>query len=459
MKSTSDARRWAVTFLAGATCMASTRAASAQTDAEWYLHEAPAGSAPAPAPMPEPPPEPNASEPVPARFGAPGEVVIGGTSSVGASHTGYDSSDASVLSLSFGPALDLFVARNVSLGLSGGASYADSRGYGADGSLVDTTTTSGTGAVRVGVNLPLSGSLSFWPRALLGFEWVKQSVQAVSGSTTSTTGSALGYPTTTRSGPWGEIVLPLTLQVAPHLFASFGPSVFHEFSDAQGGPDVGGQRTTIGAFLEVGGWFGGGRGSPPPDEAGETPPTTVGFRRFGSARGVVISNAFVLQGSWTSYAGSGTTSTSISVGPGVDYFVADHFSIGLSFTGSYTNSTGIDSTTGNQVTYSHSSFGVAPRVGVDLPMGGSVSFWPVASIGFGAGSYDETEGASSDKYNDSFTWVSLYAPLLVHPASHFFVGFGPSVSHDLSRNITFAASSTTNRSTTVGAGLLVGGAF
>jgi hypothetical protein len=454
MTTARDSLRVAVALAVGNACFVAPGIAAAQGD-DWYFTEPPPGSRPPPSP-PEPP-APTATEVRPPRFGAPGEVAISGTSGIGASYTTYDGSQASSLSASFGPAFDVFVARNVSLGLSAGVSYGDSRGYGADGSLVDTTATSLSGAVRVGANVPISSLLSFWPRLLLGFEWVHQSVQTVSGATDSTTASALGYPTTTRSGPWGEVVLPLTLHVAPHLFASFGPSVFHEFSDAQGGPDVGGERTTVGAYLDVGGWFGGRRDTAG-DAAGEEPPV-IPLRRFGSARDLVITNAFVLQGFWTSYAGSGSTATSVTLTPGLDYFVADHVSLGISLGGSYNGSSGIDATTGNSVTFSHHSFSVAPRFGVDIPMGAYVSFWPVASLGIGGGSYAESEGTKSDDYSDSFISVSLYAPLLVHPASHFFVGLGPSVSHDLTNSISYPDSSATpqNRSTTVGAGLLVGG--
>jgi hypothetical protein len=436
-------------------CFAAPRIAAAQ-GGDFYLYQDPPSSQPPP--PPEPPPEPTATEPLPPRFGAPGEIAISGTSGLGASYTTYDGSQASSLSVSFGPAVDVFVARNVSLGLSAGVSYSDARGYGADGSLVDTGSTTVSGAARVGVNVPISTWLSFWPRLMLGGEWVHQSVQTVNGGSASVVSSALGYPTTTRAGPWGEVVLPLTLHLAPHVFASFGPSVFHEFSDAQGGPDVGGQRTSLGAFLDVGGWFGGPRHDATSDAGGEEPPV-IPVHRFGSARDLVISNAFAVQGFWISYAGSGSTNTSIALTPGIDYFVANQFSVGISLNASYSGGTGVDSTTGNQVTFSHHSYGVAPRIGVDIPMGSFVSLWPMASLGFGAGDYSEHEGTSGGSYSTSFMWVSLYAPLLVHPASHFFVGLGPSVSHDLQNTISYPNSTATaqNRSTTVGAGLIVGG--
>jgi hypothetical protein len=111
------------------------------------------------------------------------------------------------------------------------------------------------------------------------------------------------------------------------------------------------------------------------------------------------------------------------------------------------------------VTFSHHNYSIAPRIGVDIPMGSFVSLWPMASLGFGAGDYSENEGTSSDTYSTSFIWVSLYVPLLIRPASRFFVGLGPSVSHDLQNSINFPNSTATpqNRSTTFGAGLIVGG--
>ena len=48
-----------------------------------------------------------------------------------------------------------------------------------------------------------------------------------------------------------------------------------------------------------------------------------------------------------------------------------------------------------------------------------------------------------------------YAPLMIHPASHVFIGFGPTFSHDLVRAADRVGPD--NLATTIGAGLLVGG--
>jgi hypothetical protein len=393
-------------------------------------------------------------EPVAPPFGTPGEIAISGTSGLGASYRSYAASEASSLSLGFGPAVDVFVARNVSLGLSAGVSYSDARGYGADGSLVETTTTTIDGAVRAGIDVPIADSLSFWPRVFVGFEWVQQSQQAVNGGTTSVVSSPLGFPTTTRDGPWASIVFPLTLHVAPHVFASFGPSLFHEFSKAQGGPDIGGERTTVGAFLEIGGWFGGRQSR----DLGDLP-QLVPVHRFGSVYDVVISNDIALQGSLTSYAGSNSTGKGFALTPGVDVFVVEHLSVGITASATYSSSTGIDSTTGNRVSFSHPAYGIAPRIGADIPLGAHASLWPSFSVGFGEGSYTEGEARSSNDQSESYVWISLYVPVLVHPVSHLFIGFGPSVSQDLSHSITYPDSpvSQQNRATAVGAGLTIGG--
>jgi hypothetical protein len=55
-------------------------------------------------------------------------------------------------------------------------------------------------------------------------------------------------------------------------------------------------------------------------------------------------------------------------------------------------------------------------------------------------------------------YVSLYAPILLHVAPHLFVGFGPTFSHSFAHSIANgAASSASAESTSIGAGLTVGG--
>jgi hypothetical protein len=434
------------------------RQASAQAD-DARLFEAGAIGGPEDARQWRKPPdpvvaEPKTVEPPSAPFGAPGEVFFSGASSLGGSYTWWGASQATQLSLSLSPGIDVFVARNVSVGGTVQIAYSDTRGYGADGSLVETRATTFSAGPRVGYNVPLGSLLSFYPRLTVGFEWAQQQEQLVSGSSISISGSALGYPTTTRAGPWIGGDLLLLLHMAPHAVLGFGPKFFQEFGDAQGGPDVGGQRTSVGGAFVVGGWIGGQDPPRPPPDA---QPPVVPAKPFGSRGQVLLTSEILLQGSWLRYAGSGSSSASVGVSPGIDVFATDHFSFGASVGGSYGWSSGVDPTTGEPVTSQQTSGWLEPRIGVDLPLSPAVSFYPRASLGFGVTSQDEKSGGSENTNSQTYVWVALFAPLLVHPASHVFVGFGPSVSRDLTRTVTYPGGQTVqNPGSSVGAGLVIG---
>jgi hypothetical protein len=64
-------------------------------------------------------------------------------------------------------------------------------------------------------------------------------------------------------------------------------------------------------------------------------------------------------------------------------------------------------------------------------------------------------GAPNNTGTQSSATVSLFAPLLVHPAPHFFVGLGPTLSRDLGRGSNFLSSD--DPSTSAGAALTIGG--
>jgi len=347
----------------------------------------------------------------------------------------FGNSDAVFENASFGPTVDWFVAKNVSLGVRVDLSYGDSKGYGVDGSLVDTKSAAVHVGPRVGVNLPLGRAFSFWPPASLGFEWVQETQSVVSGSSGSVSGNPLGYPSSTNLGPWIELDAALLWHLQPHLFLGVVPGISRDFGHVQGGPEVGGQETHVSAGFVLGGWFGG----PPRIGMDEAPPPapSATTRRFGQAGEFVLSNELVLRGYWTGYAGSSSTSSGGSFAVGLDHFLADHVSIGASVTGYYGTSTGIDATTSAVVSSQSEGGALAARAGVDIPLGGSFSFWPHASLGVGEQVVNQQEGGRS-REDDKIVSVGVYAPFLVHPTTHFFLGLGPSASHDLSRAVTVA---------------------
>lgn len=217
------------------------------------------------------------------------------------------------------------------------------------------------------------------------------------------------------------------------------------------------ERTRLGAGLVVGGWWGGpiARG----DDAAKgrnqdtvtlAPPLTP--KAFGKQGELVLTSELAFGGSYAIYAGSNGAANSLSIAPGVDYFVRDRISVGAFIYVGWSNSSGTGSTgTG---TASASSDGIGFRLGVDLPFGQSISVYPRASLSCG----DERSQELSFAYMnfDAGTSLTIAAslPLLVHVASHYFLGFGPSVAHDLSRSFNQGGS---HQGTTVGASFLTGG--
>ncbi len=433
-----------------------------------------APAAPAP-PSPEPTPEP-ASVALPVTlvggvsapaaesaaaptFGRRGQVAVYGGANIGASSSTFDGSSATRTSYDFSPGLDYFVSENIAVGLSIEARYADGKGYGADSSLVDTRTTTLSAGPRLGLNVPIGGPLSWFPEVTLGFEWTRQTEQLVSGSSISVAGSGLGYPSTTQFGPFVEIYLPFLLHPTDHFFIGFGPGFFHDFGTVSGGPNIGGQRTELSASLTVGGYWGGERS---PGVVQPAPAGPAHGQRFGDAGQLVLSNDLELSVTSLTYAGTDSTSRNVAIGGSIDYFVIDHVSLGIGANVASSYSKGIDPTTSVAVTFSHSDVSFAPRLGLDLPLGSAFSIYPQFELAVGHEVYDETSAASEDKYAQDTVSVSLFVPLLAHPAPHVFIGFGPTAYHDLSSSISYPnplAPSVQNRETTFGLGTILGGWF
>ena len=400
-----------------------------------------ADSAPAPAEPPAPP------------FGARGEVVVTGSAYGAVSATQWDSSAASSLSFGLGPSAHWFVAPNLSLGFDFEISYSDGKGYGADGSLVETKSTLVSGGPVIGYNVPLGARFSFWPHVILGVHYGRQTQTLVSGGSFSVAGNPTGSPDTTEAGPWLDLYAPILFHPKPHLFLGFGPDLYHDFARVIGGPDVGAERTRLGAGFVLGGWWGGPRireemaaESPSPGRSGEEP-------RFGDAHQVVLTSELELGGGYTSFAGTDSSAASFAIAPGFDDFVAPHFSLGAvaSYRRSATRGVGSG---GAEVTYDYSSWQVGPRIGVDIPLVSGVSLYPRASLLVGGQDYNETSSGQTNKANVISASGALSAPLLLHVASHFFLGFGPEVWRDLTRT---TATGYSYPGTTLGASFLAGG--
>jgi opacity protein-like surface antigen len=444
--------------------LASSASARARTGSDGIVvpdfgEDAPRATA-APVEPPPPPEAPFVPELPPAPFGAAGQVVVSGGSSIGLSSTRADASNASIFRLSFSPAVDLFVVNNVSLGLDVTAAYSDAQGYGADGSLVDTTSSQLSVGVRFGVNVPLHRLWSLWPRLTLGVETVHQEITLVDGRTTSTAASALGTGTTTQSGPWVSATVPILFHVTPRFFVGAGPTFFHAFARAQEAPEQGGQRTTVGGALLVGGYWGGTR----PDYAvldtpAPLPSSEARLHRYGAAHQLVLSNDIGGGVSATSHTGTQSHGFSIGLFPALDYFLVDHVSVGLGTGVSYSDVSAIDSTTKATVTQTSTSLSVGPRLGADIPLGAWASLNPRATATLTSRSAALRSAGRANAPDETAIAIGLYVPLLLHPAKHAFVGFGPTLSHDISHTFDYGAPFRAQQIllSTVGASFTVGG--
>jgi hypothetical protein len=156
--------------------------------------------------------------------------------------------------------------------------------------------------------------------------------------------------------------------------------------------------------------------------------------RFGHGGQIAISsdNSFTI--SSTTIGGVPGSITSIQMEPAVDYFLIDNLSIGGFLEFMYVSDQG-----GHAFT-----FGVGPRVGYNFTLSDLISFWPKVGLSIadtsttgtvvvGNGAQNGTVTTSSTTTNTNLT-LNLYAPLMFHPAPHFFAGIGPFLDVDLTNN-------------------------
>ena len=161
-------------------------------------------------------------------------------------------------------------------------------------------------------------------------------------------------------------------------------------------------------------------------------------RNFGSAGQLTFASENTLD-----IVHSSNEATSVTFGPAADYFIIDHLSIGGFIGFTFLNVHDSDTI----------KFGIGPRVGYYLPFTDMLGIWP--KIGF---SYAHTNMSvtvtdvmgvehETSASNDAIA-LNLFAPIMMHPATHFFVGFGPFLDVDLSGD---------NRVTSYGLKLTIGG--
>ena len=165
-------------------------------------------------------------------FGDKGQTTISSDAGLAISSSSISGVHGSTTTIALRPAVDYFVANNVSLGGFVGLDYVSNSGAHA--------TTFAIGP-RIGYNVAFSDRFSFWPK--LGFSYSSTSVSVgtpVTGGTFSETASGSQVAL--------NIFAPVMFDPVQHFFIGFGPALDTDLSgDAK--------ATTIAGRLTLGGWL------------------------------------------------------------------------------------------------------------------------------------------------------------------------------------------------------------
>jgi hypothetical protein len=116
------------------------------------------------------------------------------------------------------------------------------------------------------------------------------------------------------------------------------------------------------------------------------------------------------------------SSTVIGLVPSADYFVAPNISVG----GQVGYVSGSSSFMGQSA--DAWAFAIIPRVGLSMMLTDVISFWARLGIGYAYTSSSSSAGADSSGY---IIPLIIEAPVLWHPAPHFFLGAGPMFTTEL----------------------------
>jgi hypothetical protein len=142
----------------------------------------------------------------------------------------------------------------------------------------------------------------------------------------------------------------------------------------------------------------------------------------------------------------GTSSTTVEIEPSLDYFVMPNLSVGGEV--GVLHGDGIGGISGATVT----AIVIEARVGYNVPINDLFSLWPHLGIGYEHISAS-SGGTSASGYAIPFV---VTVPVLWHPASHFFVGLGPTLTTELAFKV---ESMDQSKTTDIGLTAILGGYF
>jgi hypothetical protein len=165
----------------------------------------------------------------------------------------------------------------------------------------------------------------------------------------------------------------------------------------------------------------------------------------------VLTPATMLDLGGATYSNNGGSQVGFGLAPAADYFVIDNLSVGLELLLGYISysppsAPGVTVKSGNLTEY-----GIAPRVGYNIPLTSSFSLWP--KVFFEHAGY--SLGGSLAGYGN-VQLLGAYVPVLYHPVPHFYVGLGPNILTELGAS---PSSPGASKVTTYGLFASIGGWF
>jgi hypothetical protein len=152
----------------------------------------------------------------------------------------------------------------------------------------------------------------------------------------------------------------------------------------------------------------------PRDEAFVRGDDLVGF---GTRHQWVISSDAAMSIQNTRQHDTNRGSISVTISPAADFFLIENLSLGASAGAQHVRAGSAKST----------RVSVGPRMGYNVELTHLFSFWPRIGVSY---SYSATHDAQINAQNHAIG-LNAFAPLMMHPVEHFFIGFGPFVDADL----------------------------
>lgn len=198
----------------------------------------------------------DSDEPPKPRFGQAGQVAISGAFSLDLGNLSFTETEQSSFSLEINPSAHYFVSENLSIGGSVSMRYRSATYPLTEREPVVSFDESSLGfgvSAIVGLNLPASERVSFWPRASIAVSTDKLTAPSTLGLAVNRNGQYVPYGDMRETAIAAQLWVPLLYHPTAHLFLGFGPMAYVDLYHSV--EEFTNRRIFFGATSLVGGWF------------------------------------------------------------------------------------------------------------------------------------------------------------------------------------------------------------